>query len=75
MDDDDIEILNRHALKFEKNLERREVVSILVQAGVLNDGDQIDIRVCVYTFKIFTIVILRSDSRTNGTETTHCWQY
>ena len=45
MDDDDVKILSKVALKFEKNLERREIISILVQTGVLNDGHQYDIDV------------------------------
>jgi hypothetical protein len=45
MDDADVKILNDNSLKFERNLERREVVSILVQAEVLTDGDLIDLQV------------------------------
>ncbi len=45
MDVNDVKILNKHALKFEKNLEKREIVSILAQVDVLNDGHQYNIGV------------------------------
>ncbi len=56
MYDDDVNTINNNHLHVERSLERREVVSILVQGRVLNDGHQMDLgkQTILFTFYYLT---------------------